>query len=183
MAAKRHGCLLTICIVIIVITLFACIAVLAGSDSDTTSQSSKNMIQTVQPLSVQTTEPAQTQGQQATNEKTILDRDGLKITFLGFSEAPKPAIGYYINLRIDNMSEKDYTIQIEDVSVGNMMVPFGSYIFSPEILAGKSLNDHIWICNTENLGITEIKSAEFSFLLFSDRDFDQQIKCDSIVVE
>ena len=67
---------------------------------------------------------------------------------------------------IENNSNVDYMIQIDNLSVDGFMVPFGNYIFSPEIIAGKKLNDHIWVTGMDELGITSpIKTAEFNFKL------------------
>ncbi len=110
-------------------------------------------------------EPQETED---TNE-LILDKDGLQIYFTGFSAPPSPAKGYYINVRIENTSDIDYTIQVDNVSANDVAVPFGYYIFSPEVPAGKNLNDKIWIIGPEDIGLElPVTSAEFNFVLFTD---------------
>ena len=137
--------------IIIIVTVFAVVAVLMnGTGTQSVTQGAEN---------------AQGAAEQD-NGRLILDQDGIQIYFNGFSEPPYPAKGYYIDLRIENNADVDYMIQIDNLSVDGYMVPFGNYIFSPEVLAGKKLNDHIWVTGTDELGIElPIKSAEFNFKL------------------
>lgn len=137
--------------IIIIVTVFAVVAVLMnGTGTQSGTQGAEN------------TQEAAEQD----NGQLILDQDGIQIYFNGFSEPPYPAKGYYIDLHIENNSSTDYMIQIDNLSVDGYMVPFGNYIFSPEVLAGKKLNDHIWVTGTDELGIElPIKSAEFNFKL------------------
>ena len=137
--------------IIIIVTVFAVVGVLMnGTGTQNGTQGAEN------------TQEAAEQD----NGQLILDQDGIQIYFNGFSEPPYPAKGYYIDLHIENNSSTDYMIQIDNLSVDGYMVPFGNYIFSPEVLAGKKLNDHIWVTGTDELGIElPIKSAEFNFKL------------------
>lgn len=116
-------------------------------------------------------------------ETVIYDSEGIKISFLGFEQPPAPLLGYYINLRIENTSEIDYMLQVEDVSSGDIVIPFGSYIFSPEVPAGKTLNDHIWVINLEDLGVvTPLTSAEFRFVLFPNKNLEDKNVSDIISI-
>lgn len=109
-----------------------------------------------------------TQQTGSTKGSVIYDKDGIKITFMGFEKPPAPLLGYYINLKIENTSDIDYTIQTEDVSANDIMVPFGYYAFSCDVAAGKQANDRIWLLNLEQNGITEpITKAEFKLKLFA----------------
>lgn len=140
--------------IIIIVTVFAIVAVLMNG---TGTQGAEN------------TQEAAEQD----NGQLILNQDGIQIYFKGFSEPPSPAKGYYIDLHIENNSSTDYMIQIDNLSVDGYMVPFGNYIFSPEVLAGKKLNDHIWVTGTDELGIElPIKSAEFNFKLNAGNDLN-----------
>lgn len=106
------------------------------------------------------------------SETVIYEQNGLKIFFKDITAAPEPLIGYYINLRIENTSETDYTVQADDLSVNDIMVPFGNVIFSTDVLAGKTANTYIWVSNTVQLGIEmPITSAEFKFSFIPDGDF------------
>lgn len=98
----------------------------------------------------------------------IFEMDGLQIWFTGFSAPPEPLNGYYINFHIENNSDADYVVQADNLSANDTMIPFGFYMFSPEILAGKKLNDRIWILGEENTGLTlPITSAEFNFSILT----------------
>lgn len=155
--AQQHVIALSICALIVVVTVFAVVAVLVNS-GDGSGQTHMTGFSADGNQQEQATE--QNDGQM------ILDQDGIQIYFKGFSEPPAPAKGYYIDLYIENNSDVDYMIQVDDLSVDELMVPFGNYIFSPEVLAGKKLNEHIWVTGTDELGITSpIKSAEFIFRL------------------
>lgn len=116
-------------------------------------------------------------------EELVYDKDGLEIYFLGFAEAPYPAIGYYINLRIENTSDIDHTIQVRDVSADGIMVPLANAIFSAEVLSGKTLNDHIWISNTEQLGIEKIMSSvDLKFAIYNGDDVTTPETSDTITL-
>lgn len=117
-------------------------------------------------------------------EEIIYESDDLTISFLGFEEPPYPALGYYINLHIENKSDSDYTVQARDLSVDNIMVPFGNVIFSCDVMAKKTANNHIWITGLEENGIaTPITSAEFKFVFIKNHDYVNSELSDIILVE
>lgn len=123
------------------------------------------------------------QGETETSETLVYDKDGIAIYFLGFSEAPQPAIGYYINLRFENTSDIDHTIQVQDVSADGIMVPFANAILSAKVLAGKTLNDHIWISNTEQLGINNMMSSvDLKFAIYNGDDITTPDISDTITL-
>lgn len=173
--AKQHKGVGAACGIIVIITIVLIFAVLAGSGDKTAST----------PQSGNQGEQTATQPEKGTGaEKLICDESGLKIYFLGFEKAPYPAIGYYINLRIENTSDIDHTVQVRDVSADGIMVPFGNAIFSGEVLAGKTLNDHVWITNTEQLGITELMSSvELKFVIYDNDDITDGLTTDAITIE
>lgn len=176
--AKQHQGAMVACVIIIVIAVFAVVFVLANTFNGDDSSGDPVTSGGVSTPSEQPENPdlqgggsGNEQGGAENTEVLAYNKDGLEIYFLGFSEAPAPAIGYYINLRIENTSDIDHTVQVRDVSADGIMVPFSDAIFSGKVLSGKTLNDHIWISNTEQLGIKNIMSSvELKFAIYSGDD-------------
>lgn len=111
----------------------------------------------------------------------IMDKNGLKITFLGFEKAQNLLKGYNIKLRIDNNSNTDYMVQVRDLSVNGIMADSS---FSCDVTAGKSAVDAIWIYNMEENGITEpITTAEFSFMIYESDDWTNTFESSTITVK
>ena len=109
---------------------------------------------------------------------TIMDQNGIKITFLGFEKADSFLDGYQINLRIENSTSTNYTVQVRNLSVNGIMA---DSIFSCDVAAGKTANDYIHVYNMEESGITApIQSAEFTFHVFASDDWN--ISFDSSVI-
>lgn len=114
----------------------------------------------------------------------IYEKEGLSISFKNFTDAPAPAIGFYVELHIENTAETDYTVQVQDVSANGIGVPFANAIFSPKVLAGKSVNDHIWITNTEKLGIeSPLTKVELKFAIYKGDDLGNPSLSDAITIE
>lgn len=112
----------------------------------------------------------------------IMDACGVQVYFIGFS-APESEYkkGYYINLKIVNNGEKEYTVQSRNLSVNGIMA---DSIFSSSVMPGKTAIDQIWVYNTEAKGITlPITSAEFNLHLFDSKTYDTAYDSDLIKVE
>lgn len=117
-----------------------------------------------------------------TKNDLIMDACGVQVYFTGFS-APESEYkkGYYINLKIVNNGEKEYTVQDRNLSVNGIMA---DSIFSTSIMPGKTAVDKIWVYNTETKGITlPITSAEFNLHLFDSKTYDTAYDSDLIKVE
>lgn len=111
-------------------------------------------------------------------ERIVYDENDIKITFLGFKEKEAPSLGYDIKLRIENNSEINYTVQVRDLSVNNIMA---DSIFSSDVVAGKTAYDSIWVINMEERGIEgPISSAEFKFHVFKSDFSEDGITSDTI---
>ena len=173
--AKQHQGVYAVCAVIAIITLVLCVIIIGTTDLDKEGQRIQNA----------SNESSEAKSEENNSDgRLVLDQDGIKIKFFGFKEAPYPAIGYYVNLRVENTSGKDYTIQGQDVSVDGTMVQFTDAIFSPNVLAGKTANDHIWITNTNSNGVTwPISSIELKFVLYPDGDFSNGKTSDTVTIE
>ena len=110
----------------------------------------------------------------------IMDEHGVKVTFLGFEEETGYIEGYKINLRIENTSDTDYTVQVRDLSVNGIMA---DSIFSCDVAAGKTANDYIHVYNMEESGINApITTAEFKLHVFDWDDWNNYFDTDAITV-
>lgn len=100
--------------------------------------------------------------------RVLLDSNGIKITYLGVSKMNYG--GEEIKLFIENTSSTDYGVQIENLSVNDIML---SPLFSCSVLAGKSAYDSISFYEymlSDNY-ITSIDSIEFNFTIFKLSDY------------
>ncbi len=149
------------CVLVVLVTVVACVGIIASMGNDKAPAKTSDNSSAATSESVP--EPAKT------DAKELVTLDGVKISFTGFSDPPATLQGCYINLRIENTSDTDYTIQCEDLSIDDQMIPIGNYAFSAEVLAGKSLNTYIWAFNFEQLGIERpVTSAECKFYMIPD---------------
>ena len=111
----------------------------------------------------------------------IMDAHGIKVTFLGFEQQTGYLKGYKINLRIENTSDKDYTVQARDLSVNGIMADF---IFSCDVAAGKTANDYIHIYDMEESGIDgPINEVEFKIHIFNWDDWEDSYDSEPITVK
>ena len=101
-------------------------------------------------------------------EKIIFDNNGIKITYKGIES---DWIGQVVKLKIENTSEKDYTVQVRDVSVNGYMI---DPIFSCDIKSGKTANDKISFLESdfEENNIEKIDNIELYFHVFNYDDWD-----------
>lgn len=111
----------------------------------------------------------------------VMDENGIKITFLGFEAQQSYLKGYKINLKIENSSSRDYTVQVRNLSVNGIMA---DSVFSSDVAAGKTSNDYIWIMNMEERGITPpVTEAEFSFHVFDTDDWASSFDSSVVTVK
>lgn len=128
-------------------------------------------------LEVQTTVPAtemqteETTTEAATEassaESVLFENNGVKIIYKGVSSG---WMGDTVELKIENTSNKNYTVQTHDVSVNGFMV---DPLFSCDVNSGKIANDKITFLKSdfEKNGITSINDIELSFHIFNDDDW------------
>lgn len=108
----------------------------------------------------------------------IMDSNGIKVTYLGIAKNTGLMGGYNINLRIQNASSTNYTVQDNSLSVNGIMAT--SEIFSTEVAAGKTANTAILVYDLAKDGISEpITTAEFKLHVFItdtfEGDFDSNV--------
>ena len=111
----------------------------------------------------------------------VLDKSGIKVTYLGIRKRELPLEGYEIRLKIENSTGKDYTVQARDVSMNGCMV---DSIISEDVAAGKSAITSITVYNAEERGVTApITTAEFKLHIFDSDTWDTYFDTDAITVK
>lgn len=111
----------------------------------------------------------------------IMDKNNIRVTFMGFAQKESGLKGYDIKLKIENSSEKNYTVQVRNLSVNGTMA---DSIFSADVAAGKTANDAIWVYNMEERDIeAPITSAEFYLHVFESDTYGGDFDSDIIAVQ
>ena len=95
----------------------------------------------------------------------LFEKNDIKITYLGLVSSSSYLGGYDVKLLVENNSNKNYTVQIRDLSVNGYMT---ASIFSCDVAAGKKANDTINIYKNalDKNSITNIENVEFYFTVF-----------------
>ncbi len=164
---KSHPVLTTVLIILGILFFIGIMSSIIEIDEPSENEISSN--NTTIPISSATGASTEAPTQPETEQELIFEKDGLKIYFKGFETPTYPAKGYYIKVRIENDSDKNYIIQTDEVSLNDTMLKFGDYIFSPEVLAGKSMNDYIWVINLDERGVEmPIRTVQLRFVTFAD---------------
>ena len=146
---------------------------------------------TIEPTITKPTEKAtelQTQKSTGNNSKDDIERllfngNGVAIYYTGQSERESFLYDGYdklINLRIENNSDYDYTIQGRDESINGYMI---TGILSCDVTSKKKANTDI-IFEYKDLsknGISEIKTVELYFSIFNFKDPSHDFKTEKIV--
>ena len=121
------------------------------------------------------TEPKATQAAEAateavtqSQESVLFEQNGIKIVYKGLGTS---WMGQTVELRIENTSNKNYTVQTRDVSVNGFMV---NEMFSCDVNSGKTANDEITFLKSdfEKNGIEKIKNIELTFHVFNADDWE-----------
>ncbi len=111
-------------------------------------------------------------------EQVIFNNNGIVITYLGIG---KGWMGDCVNLKIENHSGKNYTLQTRNTSVNDIMI---HDIFSCSVADGKKTNSKIQFLSSdfEENGISEINNIEFSFHIFNTDDWLDSFDTVTIVI-
>lgn len=129
--------------------------------------------------------PVDNQGQAASipqSGSVLVDKNGIKITFMGFAEKTDGLLGYDIKVKIENTSSKNYTVQVRDLSINDVMIT--TSVFSANVASGKTSNDAIWVYSLEDAGVTlPIKKAEFYLHIFNADDWHDSFDSDVVTVQ
>lgn len=90
-------------------------------------------------------------------------------------------IGPGLVLYIENNSDKDFTVQVDNVSVNGFMI---NTIMSQDVIAGKKAIDSVTFLNSslEENGITDIENIEISFHIFNMNTWDDIVDTEPIII-
>lgn len=108
----------------------------------------------------------------------VFDEDGIKLVVKGLSEDDS-IFGPGIIIYIENNTDENITVQVQDVSINGFMV-YG--IFSSDVTVGKRAVDSITFMSSEleENGITEIQDVELSFHIFETDGWNTIVDTDAI---
>lgn len=122
-------------------------------------------------LNKSSAEPSKTVSESKTTEKEtapitsklIYNKNGVKISYTG---ADDNSSYMYIQLLIENDSDKKYCVQVDDFSINGYMI---DPIMSVEVAPHKKCNDQIKVFKSEltKNNITKVNSVEFKFRIFN----------------
>ena len=116
-------------------------------------------------------------------EQVLVDNDVVKVTYLKLFEEPSIPETCYIQLKVENKSDKTLTIYPKDAYVNGTSVVIGSGI-PMELVTGKNSQTPFFF-TYKNLGITsidEIQNVEFKIWAM-DEDFETVIETDVLKIE
>lgn len=127
----------------------------------------------------ETEEETETEPEQV-SDMVIYDANGITITYKGIEEE---FTGLGIKVLIENNSDKDCMVQDRDFSLNGFMV---DTYFSPDIAAGKKINDEISVPKRElennDISIDNIETAEFYLKIIGD-NFENIAESDIIRID
>lgn len=207
---QSGGCLTLAAAGVLLLVLIGFLGMLmsSGDDDDTESQPSVSITTNVGAESSEkesVTEESATEGaetaetenetepEEGTEEETetetepeqvsdmvIYDANGITITYKGIEEK---ITGLGIKVLIENNSDKDCMVQDRDFSLNGFMV---DTYFSPDIAAGKKINDEISVPKRElennDISIDNIETAEFYLKIIGD-NFENIAESDIIRID
>lgn len=107
------------------------------------------------------------------------DGNGAKIVVKGLDDSS--FLGSGILVYIENNGDKDFTVQVRDVSVNGFMI---DPIFSSEVMAGKHAIDTITFMGSslEENDIAEIETVELSFHIFESSGWETIVDTDTVTI-
>ena len=180
-------------LVSVVVGVIACILVigLLGSmgnkdKKDRTSNDSKSVAASGSNVSDNVTEEATTEEVTETpiasvsvEEQVIFDLNDIKITVTGLED------GFYgtnLKVLIENNSDKSIIVQTRDSNVNGFMV---DTMFSPDVAAGKKVNDEITFMTSglKDCGIEDIASMEFEIIVIDEESWTHVVESDVIKID
>ncbi len=128
---------------------------------------------------VQTSAPAANNGNVG---KVLVDKEGIKITFLGLEKTGTYSKSYKFKFQAVNNSGKNITIQTRNESINGVMI---SGMCSCDVQNGKiALDDIEFFCSSlEEKGITTISNYEFNFTIFEEESWDDIFDSDTISLD
>lgn len=158
--------------------ILALIATMAISVIGAGCSSSKSSTTSEVKSSATTADKSKAEDTNASSEKVVYEKDGLKITYLGIEEG---IISQDVQFTIENNSETDYIIQTDDVSVNDCNL---TTLFSVEVNKGKKATDEMSFLSSdlEKNKIEKIEKVEFNFKFLDPDTFQTKFTSDPIVI-
>lgn len=169
---------------LLVVVIIAVIGA-GGSKDKKENQENKNTVQETTDIEDSTDtielvkESVDTAEKITIEEQVLLERDGIKITAKELTE--DSIWGYELAVLIENTSEQNITVQVQNMSVNGIMT---EPMFSCDVAAGKNANAAITLMDTslEASGITTIQNMELSFHVFNTESWDTIFDSDVILL-
>lgn len=149
---SRKGCLIPVIIVIMVFGIF--LALIISSPSEPTNNDTT------------TTTTTNTQ-----EEKIIFEDDVIKASFIKVYDESSIEGAVYLQMLIENTSDKEIMVTLTDASVNNMSTTIGSGV--PMVIAPGNSSKQPFIIFTNNTDVTkaeDISNLQFKFYLFDNAD-------------
>ena len=171
--------------VLVLIALLATSAVMAGCSSTSktsdTSASSAAGSTNGETKSEETTKAAETKAEETTKaaskEVVVYDNNGIKLTYLGYEKDIFPELKF----KLENTSDKSYSVSTEDVSINDSMISTG--IFESIASGKKSMVDMTMLeSDLEDNGIDKIEKVEFKLRCTNSNDFMDSFESDIITI-
>lgn len=149
---------------------------LAACGNQPQNPANTDALPSAQPTATPTANPSE---EASIESSLIYDANGIKVTAKSLSSGG--LFGPELNVLIENNTDKNLTIQTQNVSVNDFMV---STIFSAEVPAGKKANDAITFekGDIEAAGIVKIASIEFFLNIFETDTWDDFAYSEKIAI-
>ncbi len=114
--------------------------------------------------------------------EVIYDSNGIIVTYTGLSVNNFGEIN--VNLNIENNTDKNYTFQVRDFSLNDIMF---EPIFSCDVVSGKKAVDGIYLplWSLNDIGVSkaeDIKNVEFSLHIFNSKDWNDAVDTEQITI-
>jgi hypothetical protein len=113
----------------------------------------------------------------------LFENNGIKISYTGYD----PGDGWFepeIGLLIENNTDKNYTITVDNLSVDGYM---NDGTFYAEVAAGKKINDEIGLdlddLKKAGLSADSLQKIEFYFSISNNDDYSDDFKTEMITIE
>ena len=127
--------------------------------------------------------PVETVSQNESQTKVLWDDENVRVTFVEIYEVPELVGTCYLRLKVENKSDKTFTVYLKDSYVNDTAQMIGSGI-PMELAPGKNSQTPFFF-GYGNLGITskdEIDKIEFKVFLM-DEGSDIVVETEALVVE
>ena len=115
-------------------------------------------------------------------EQVLWDSDNVKVSFIKVYEEPSISGAAYLQLKVENNTDKTVTVRPKDAYVNDTSTILGSGV--PMTLLPNKKSQTPFIIFYTNLGITskdEIEKIEFK-LEFEDENYDTVVETDNLVI-